>query len=336
MQSKKPMMLNILKILQVHSDRAHRLDLTEIVQYLETEYHMKAERKAVKRNLMELEQCGFDIRYSEIVRSRGLENENTVCKDYYLERDFTDGELEFLISAVLFCPHIARRPAQDLIHKLAAMGSITFRNSCPQVPESPFRTHSQEFFLNLEELNAAIRKKRMVSFTVLSCGRDRQLHPVQSGPCTVSPYWIVVSKGSYYLMAAREGEKAITPFRIDRMSSVQVSESRAALPVNEISDAPADAEALLSEHSSLCSGPVQNIRFTIPEGLLDHVVDQFGMNFRITQNDNGLLYILLHSASEDVFPWAMEHGDSVTVLQPARLRARIRDTARAMRRAYAD
>ena len=51
MQPKKLIIMNILDILKKYTDEDHRLSQKEIAEILETEYEMKVDRKAVKRNL---------------------------------------------------------------------------------------------------------------------------------------------------------------------------------------------------------------------------------------------------------------------------------------------
>lgn len=51
---KKLMIINILDILKRCSDENHRLSQKDILEILENEYSMKADRKAVKRNLINL------------------------------------------------------------------------------------------------------------------------------------------------------------------------------------------------------------------------------------------------------------------------------------------
>jgi len=51
---KKMLILNILDILRKYSDENHRLSAKEICERLEKEYSQRVDRKAVKRNLMNL------------------------------------------------------------------------------------------------------------------------------------------------------------------------------------------------------------------------------------------------------------------------------------------
>lgn len=107
---KKLIIMNILDILKRYTDENHRLSQKEIQNILEREYDMTVERKAVKRNLMNLIEFGYNINYSESVRifkdKDGKEQENVILSYFYLEREFTDSELRLLIDSVLFSNHI--------------------------------------------------------------------------------------------------------------------------------------------------------------------------------------------------------------------------------------
>lgn len=67
-QPKKMIILYILDILRKYTDADHRLSQREIEDILRTEYNMPADRKAVRRNLMNLIDSGYNIEYSESVR----------------------------------------------------------------------------------------------------------------------------------------------------------------------------------------------------------------------------------------------------------------------------
>lgn len=67
-QPKKMLILNILEILRKYTDEDHRLSQKAIVDILRTEYNMMVDRKAIKRNIMNLIDFGYNIEYSESVR----------------------------------------------------------------------------------------------------------------------------------------------------------------------------------------------------------------------------------------------------------------------------
>ena len=105
-QPKKMIIINILDILKRYTDENHRLSQREIMDILEREYDMKVDRKAVKRNLMNLIDFGYQVEYSESIRQGKNGEEEIIFTDWYLEKDFTDSELRLLIDSLLFSKHI--------------------------------------------------------------------------------------------------------------------------------------------------------------------------------------------------------------------------------------
>ena len=105
-QPKKLLIMNILDILRRYSDADHRLSQKDIIDILQTEYEMVADRKAIKRNLMNLIDFGYNLEFSESVRRNKDGEEEVIYTDWYLERDFSDAELRLLIDSLLFSKHI--------------------------------------------------------------------------------------------------------------------------------------------------------------------------------------------------------------------------------------
>lgn len=64
---KKMLIIDILDILKRYTDEDHRLSQKEIAEILENEYQMKVDRKAIKRNLMNLIDFGYEINFSESI-----------------------------------------------------------------------------------------------------------------------------------------------------------------------------------------------------------------------------------------------------------------------------
>ena len=117
-QPKKMLIINILDILKRYTDGEHRLSQKEIMDILEQEYDMKVERKAIKRNLLNLIDYGYSIEYSESIRINRKGEEEIVYTDWYLEKEFSDAELRLLIDSLLFSRHIPYSQCKTLIEKL--------------------------------------------------------------------------------------------------------------------------------------------------------------------------------------------------------------------------
>ena len=193
-QSKKLLIVNILDILKKYTDENHRLSQKEIAEILESEYNMTVDRKAVKRNLMNLIDFGYEIEYRESVRMvpnrvTGKVEENYILSDFYLVRDFTDSELRLLIDGLLFSKHIPYSQCKDLVRKLEGLSNRYFRSRIKYIRTMPdLSLHSQQLFYTIDVLDEAISKQHQVVFTYNSYGIDKKLHPKREDSGAVREY----------------------------------------------------------------------------------------------------------------------------------------------------
>ena len=115
----KVALIYIYYILREHSNYDHPLTQAQIAAYLENEYKIELDRKAISRNVDILIEAGF-----EIVKGKGC----------YLDvRDFEDSELRLLIDAVLSSKVISARHSEDLIERISGLSSVYFKNSIKHV-----------------------------------------------------------------------------------------------------------------------------------------------------------------------------------------------------------
>ena len=163
-QPKKLLILNILDILRKYSDEEHRLSQKDIAEILKTEYDMTADRKAIRRNILNLMDCGYNIEYSESIRmvpnpKTGVPEESYLWSDFYLERDFTDGELRLLIDSLLFSKHIPYSQCKELVGKLEGLSNVYFRSRVKHIARLPEdKTDNKQLFLTIELLDEAISR----------------------------------------------------------------------------------------------------------------------------------------------------------------------------------
>ena len=136
-QPKKLLIMNILDILRRYSDADHRLSQKDIIDILQTEYEMVADRKAIKRNLMNLIDFGYNLEFSESVRRNKDGEEEVIYTDWYLERDFSDAELRLLIDSLLFSKHIPYSQCKELIEKIEGLSNRYFKSKVRHVRNLP-------------------------------------------------------------------------------------------------------------------------------------------------------------------------------------------------------
>ena len=154
-QPKKLLIMNNLDILKRYTDADHRLSQKDIVKILKNEYNMTADRKSVKRNLMNLIDFGYDINYSESVRmipskDGGME-ESYILSDFYLEREFTDSELRLLIDGIVFSKHIPYSQCKELVGKLSGLSNQYFKSRIKYISTLPDNApRNKQLFYNID------------------------------------------------------------------------------------------------------------------------------------------------------------------------------------------
>ena len=155
-QPKKLLIINILDILKRYTDVDHTLSQKDIIEILLKEYSMRADRKAVKRNLMNLIDFGYNIEYSESIRVNKNGEEEVIYTDWYLVRDFSDAELRLLIDSLLFSKHIPYNQCKELIEKLEGLSNQHFKAKVKHIRNLPEnKPENKQLFLTVEEIGRA-------------------------------------------------------------------------------------------------------------------------------------------------------------------------------------
>ena len=182
-QPKKMLILYILDILQKYTDRDHRLSQKEILKILEHDYSMKADRKSIRSNILNLIEAGYAVDYKEVSRSNrnpktGEIEDNSLYTDYYLVKDFDDSELRLLIDSLLFSKHIPYNQCKNLIGKLEGLSSKYFRAKVKHIRTLPINcTNNKRLFYVIEILDEAVNNNKQVKFSYGYYGTDKKLHP---------------------------------------------------------------------------------------------------------------------------------------------------------------
>ena len=163
-EPKKLALLRIWQILQRHSDYDHPMTQEEIIKYLENDYGIQMERKAVGKNIADLRDAGIDI---------------GSCRagSYIDSREFEDSELKLLIDGVLQSKHITARHSKDLIEKLCGLSNKYFRSHVKNVysVNEWSKTENQALFYNIDVVDEAIASGKQVQYDYNKYGVDAKL-----------------------------------------------------------------------------------------------------------------------------------------------------------------
>lgn len=331
-QPKKLLILQILDILRKYSDEDHRLSQKEIAGLLEKEYGVTVERKAVKRNLMDLIDDGYPIEYDEIKRATpnratGNREDTSKLSGFYLVHDFTEGELRLLIDGVLSSRQISHQQSQALIRKLEGLGSRYFSARVKHVhtlPESVPR--SWQFFLNIEILDEAISRNRQVEFFYNEYGLDKKLHPRQDKyhrprRYVINPFQMAVANGRYYLIGNDDYFNDVSHYRIERISEIHLLETPRK-PMRDVAglENGFSLPRHMAEHIYMFSGESARVVFRAKRFLLNDVIDWFGTEINIQpEGEENVIVTVPFVNLQAMRMWALQYALYTEMLEPTEL-----------------
>ena len=337
---KKAIILYILQILQRYTDAEHTMTQQQITERLRDDFGLEVNRATVKRNLSELMDAGYDIQYTEVVRSQvnratGETEESVICTDLYYQHEFTESELHILIDGLLFSRSVPYRQRRQLIDKLGGLSSVYFSRRMNHVhcmsADSP---QNPELFHTIDILDEAITAGRQVCITYNYYGTDLRLHPVL-GPNgkprrqTLNPYQLVANEGRYYLICNNDHYDTVSNYRVDRMTDIEILES----PVKPQSRVVGLEDGLklqdyVYQNLNMFSGPAEKVEFVIPRSFVSVVIDFFGRHVSFFEQQDGRVHCSLMVSTEAMRRWALQFANVVRITAPDHLVEEVREELR--------
>ncbi len=321
--NKKMLNMLILDILREYTDENHSLTQQDIIRLLKQNYGMECDRRSVKNNILSLKDMDYDISMEHGYR--------------LLSREFDDAELRILIDSVLFSKSISTKQAKGLIEKIRALSSRFFNAKVSHVSNLPElnRTINKQAMYSLDKINDAISSKKQISFIYNTVGTDFQLHPKREREYVVNPYQIVANNGRFYLICNYDKYDNVSHYRIDRMTDVRVLDKK----IKPMKDVPELAYGLnlpkhMAEHVYMFSGESADVTIQVEKFLMDDLVDWFGTDFRIMEENDDMLTIRIRMNPQAMRFWALQYGPYAEVLKPESLRKQIKEDVVKMSKKY--
>ena len=315
-EPKKLALLRIWQILQKHSDYDHPMTQEDIIKYLESDYGIEMERKAVGKNIADLRDAGIDIGS----RRAG---------SYINSRDFEDSELKLMIDGVLQSKHITARHSKDLIEKLCGLSNKYFRSHVKNVysVNDWSKTENQALFYNIDVVDEAIATGKQVQYDYNKYGVDAKLH--KSSFQRVSPYQLILHNQRYYLMGYSDYWGNMTFHRLDRISNMRLYD-KPATPITSVKgyENGIDFKQIASTMPYMYTDTPERIEFIADEFIVDQIVDWFGKDIRMSvlpDNDKKVKVELVASPNA-MEHWALQYLNYVEVTKPESLRGRIKES----------
>lgn len=313
-EPKKLAILRIWQILLKHSDAEHPLTQEEIIGYLDSEYGIKMERKAIGKNIADLRDAGI-----EICSCRG--------GSYIDVREFEDSELRLLIDGVLQSKYITAGHSRDLIDRLCGLSNKYFRSHVKNVysVNDWSKTENQELFYTIEVIDEAIALGKMVQYDYNKYGTDLKLH--KSSFQRISPYQLILHNQRYYLMGYSSYWGNMAVHRLDRITNIRLYD-KPAVPIKSVKgyERGIDFRQISSTMPYMYTDTPERIELVADEFIVDHIVDWFGKDVKMSQipDREKKVKVVLFASPTAMEYWALQYLNYVEVVKPLPLREKIK------------
>ena len=253
---------------------------------------------------------------------------------YLMRREFEDAELRMLIDSVLFSKTLTQKQAKSLIDKLRALGNRYFTAKISHVCSLSDMQHAdnKQMIYALDTINDAIAEKKKIGFIYNDYKIDFKLHPRREIEYIVNPYQIVANNGRFYLIGNYDKYNNVSHYRIDKMTNVRILEEevKSKREIVEFKNGY-NLPKHMAEHIYMFGGESVRVKFLTDESMMSEMVDWFGKDFRVRKiGAEEKIEITVNCNESAMFFWALQYGPYVEVVEPERLRTKIKESVQKM------
>lgn len=207
-------MLRIYQML-LTTDKEHPLRQSEIERRLKDKYQFSVERKAVAR----------DIAYLAAAKDLRIHRND---KGWYMEGTLRDHEVKIIKDAVNSLQFIGKDESDGIVSKLK--GLIRYDDDEIFDDELKFAATKKKFLVNEStftknfiKILVAIRENKQIRFRYFEEVDGERKLKKDGKIYKMSPYYLVLWNGDYYLIANMEGKDVVTHFKVSRIEKVAIS-----------------------------------------------------------------------------------------------------------------
>ena len=264
----------------------------------------------LRDDIASLQDAGFDIQVNEV---EGLSTTYS-----WLDRDWSQSELQILVDAVSSSQFITSEKSRQLIEKLAKMAAPSFReNLRPQILVSEhIKAPNKQILLSVEAIRRAIDRDRKITFKYMQYNMEKQQVPRHEGTpeedYVVSPYATIWNNDRYYLVGYSEKRNDINTYRVDRMMAVKQ------IPQKRI---PAPDGFNIQDYTDkvfwMYDGDEENVTLRCKHKILDQVIDRFGEGISLENITKETFDVTVPVCISGTFyAWIVQFVGELTIVSP--------------------
>jgi len=267
-------------------------------------------------------------------------------RNLYYQHTFSYEEINALIEGVLFSRSLDSKTANRLVRKIESHLTTKFYQKGPKnicTVREPLRPDWGRLRENLLLIQRTIDDGVKLSFRFNGYDQRGELVPVHPEKTVVSPYYIVANGGRYYLLACKDGKSAMSIWRIDLMTELDIPGrdryhmGERALEKKEVDGLPPVWEDTFPfRHLNMAYDSPVLITLRILNPFEDKdgrpwtsytfLRDWFGDTYRYERTETEPPYgdiVQVWCSPFAMVNWALQYSDRVEVLEPKEVRAAV-------------
>ena len=303
--NQKPRLLYVMEYLEKNAHEKKPVKATELISMLERNYRISCDRKTIYSDIAALQEFGLDI-----VSTPGR-NGGYYCAS---PRNFQLSELKLLIDAVLSSKYLTQKKSQELIEKLCKQcneydANLLRRNI---LVSGRVKSMNETIYYSVDTIQEAIAQNKQITFRYFDweLGGKRRYREKEY---LASPYGLCQDNENCYLLAHSE-RHGITSYRVDRMTDIQLTDSKR-VPCPELTD-----KAFIDHANRLFqmySGDTTNVKLRFHRSLINVVIDRFGKDLMLIPDGDEYFNFTVNVAVSPMFlSWVMGFGNKAKILYP--------------------
>lgn len=330
--------VRILDELAAHTDMEHGLTVSELAR------RVGATNKMVLGHLWMLQTLRPMGRYVGCLsRDDASQAESGDARPgWHMEHAIDAAQLR-LLWGILTLSRIDEESTADSYRTLRNLAGYAGEHVGPPLDMNIPNRHNREFLSNVENLNAAIGKRRVVAFNMCSYDMTGELvmrFDAKTGKAReyrADPYQMTYKNGKYYLVCHMHGWEHLSYLHVDRIRRLHLEPETESFEqeLNDFSPYPARRSICRSIWpSGRIRGPAEDIRFQL-KSTLDIVFDWFE-HPHIKRLDEHTYDVTVHTNATSTLWWSLQYVDTgnIEILEPQSLRDELARVGRNLVGAY--
>ena len=334
-QKMKPFL--VYQYLQRCSDENNTINAEGLVEYLQDDCGISAERRSIYKDIEEInkvllmmeEETTIDEAAAMLEEDESLKTIvfDTKSRGYYVrQRRYDVDDIHLLAECVYSAKFLSESQAKHLAEVVCGFVSEAQAEEIKHdaLLTDRVKTNNNRVITNVSRINEAMRKDdthkpHKIRFKYLQSIIGEGVEQVErhgGNWYVVSPYKLLISDGNYYLLAFNDTDQMMKTYRVDRMKDVRA--------VNEPREGAEEFYAIdLRSYTKrvfgMFGGEKERVRIQMTHKLLDTALERFGSGPEATYSkidDTSFSVAADVEISDQFFGWLLGFGKNVKLLEP--------------------